>query len=375
MKILWVTNWYPSAEAPFRSPFIRAQWLAARSAGVDADLLHIDILRGPIVPKIGWSRGPHGEYILRLEWRWWKFIYHNPWVTAWYLSRTYAGPKPDVVHGQVLLPAGLNAAYLAKHWNRVLVHTEHWNLAPDRLRSGFWGFFGRRAMGMAQLVLPVSEHLARDLSSVLPGTPMKVVPNVMDWSRFHYRATPTLPCASKFRVLSVAHLIPLNKHIKITEWTLEALGILQKRHPEVAWQYVHVGGGPRQRELEDLARGIGLSAQWLGNQEPGAWSEVEADVLVHPTLDETFGMVVYEALHRGLPVLASDIPAFSSWLRPPFGLLVAEGPEAFADALEQFWMNPFAVPEDGFDFKRFEAQEVGTQLQKIYSALLPQDGF
>jgi glycosyltransferase involved in cell wall biosynthesis len=124
-----------------------------------------------------------------------------------------------------------------------------------------------------------------------------------------------------------------------------------------------------------LALGIGLSAEWLGNQEPGAWSELEADVLVHPTLDETFGMVVYEALHRGLPVLASDIPAFRPWLLPPFGLLVAEGPEAFADALEQFWMNPFAVPQDGFDFKRFEAQEVGKQLQKIYAGLLTKNGF
>ena len=366
MKILWVTNWYPSAEAPFRSPFIRAQWLAARSAGVDADLLHIDILRGPIVPKIGWSRGPHGEYILRLEWRWWKFIYHNPWLTAWYLSRTYAGPKPDVVHGQVLLPAGLTAAYLAKHWNRVLVHTEHWNLAPDRLRSGFWGFFGRRAMGMAKVVLPVSEHLAKDLFSVLPLTPMEVVPNVMDWSRFRYRANPTLPRASKYRILSVAHLIPLNKHIKITEWTLEALGILQKRHPEVEWQYVHVGGGPRETELAAYAARLGVDAQWLGNGAPGAWADLVVDVLAHPTVDETFGMVVYEALHRGIPVVATDIPAFRPWLAPPMGLRVPQGSGPLADALEAMWRSPLRVPADALPYKKFEAAQVGSRLKEVY---------
>jgi hypothetical protein len=38
-------------------------------------------------------------------------------------------------------------------------------------------------------------------------------------------------------------------------------------------------------------------------------------------------------------------------------------------------MNPFAVPKDGFDFKRFEAQEVGKQLQKIYAGLLTKNGF
>lgn len=366
MRVLWVTNWYPSAEAPHRSPFIRAQWLAARAAGVDADLLHLDILTGGWVPSVSWQRGPHGEHVLRVTWRAWKLLYHLPWLAAAYVALHYPGPRPELVHGQVLLPAGITAAALARHWDLPLVHTEHWNLAPAKLQTWFWGFWGRRALRQARFVLPVSDHLGAALRGVLPGLPIEVVPNVMDWSRFAY-APPSTPAASaQFTVLSVAQLIPLNRLIKKTEWTLEALALLAQRHPEVAWNYVHVGGGPRQAELAAYAEQLGVRAQWLGHGAPGAWASLDVDVLAHPTVDETFGMVVYEALHRGIPVVATDIPAFQPWLAEPFGRRVAPGAEALADALEACWQEPWRVAPDALAYPKFEAALVGSRLNEIY---------
>lgn len=366
MRVLWVTNWYPSAEAPFRSPFIRAQWLAARSAGANADLLHVDILYGPWLPKVAWRRGPEGEYVLRVEWRAWKLLYHLPWLVAAYVARRFPGPRPELIHGQVLVPAGITAASLAKWWRLPLVHTEHWNLAPAKLQSAFWGFWGRRAMGAARQILPVSAHLAAQLAEVLPEVPMTVVPNVMDWSRFAYRPPQTEPMAKAFTVLSVAQLIPLNQWIKKTEWTLEALAELARRHPEVQWKYVHVGGGVREAELAAYAARLGVDAQWLGHTAPGAWADLDVDVLAHPTLDETFGMVVYEALHRGIPVATTDIPAFRPWLVPPAGLRVAPGAGPLTDALEQLWRSPLVVPANALPFNEFEAARVGSRLNEVY---------
>jgi len=367
MKVLWVTNWYPSVEAPYRSPFIKAQWLAARTAGADADLLHVDLLHGPWLPQVAWRRGSEGEYVLRVAWRGWKLLYHLPWLVAAYVAKRFPGPRPALIHGQVLIPAGITAASLAKCWRLPLVHTEHWNLAPVKLRSPFWGYFGRRALGSARAVLPVSQHLANQLAEVLPMVPMTVVPNVMDWRRFAHRPPQTQPMANVFTVLSVAQLIPLNQRIKKTEWTLEALAELARRHPNVQWKYVHVGGGVRADELAAFATNLGVDAQWLGHTAPGAWADLEVDVLAHPTLDETFGMVVYEALHRGIPVVTTDIPAFQPWLVPPAGLRVAPGPGPLADALEALWRSPFQVPAEILPFNEFEAARVGNRLNNLYA--------
>lgn len=171
MKVLWVTNWYPSVEAPYRSPFIKAQWLAARTAGADADLLHVDLLHGPWLPQVAWRRGSEGEYVLRVAWRGWKLLYHLPWLVAAYVAKRFPGPRPALIHGQVLIPAGITAASLAKCWRLPLVHTEHWNLAPVKLRSPFWGYFGRRALGSAQRYCPFPSIWPTNSPKCCPWSP------------------------------------------------------------------------------------------------------------------------------------------------------------------------------------------------------------
>jgi glycosyltransferase involved in cell wall biosynthesis len=104
----------------------------------------------------------------------------------------------------------------------------------------------------------------------------------------------------------------------------------------------------------------------LGHGAPGAWASLDVDVLAHPTVDETFGMVVYEALHRGIPVVATDIPAFQPWLAEPFGRRVAPGAEALADALEACWQEPWRVAPDALAYPKFEAALVGSRLNEIY---------
>jgi glycosyltransferase involved in cell wall biosynthesis len=71
-----------------------------------------------------------------------------------------------------------------------------------------------------------------------------------------------------------------------------------------------------------------------------------ADVLVHPSLAESYGMVVPEALAHGLPVLATAVGgvpealgATSDGRRP--GLLVPPGNvSALADALRRWLVDP-----------------------------------
>ncbi|MEM7683141.1 MAG: glycosyltransferase, partial [Planctomycetota bacterium] len=70
-----------------------------------------------------------------------------------------------------------------------------------------------------------------------------------------------------------------------------------------------------------------------------------ADVLVIPSLEEGFGLSAVEALVRGLPVIASDLPALREATRGRARFVPAEDPGAWADALQR----PIE-PVQGFDW-------------------------
>lgn len=72
-----------------------------------------------------------------------------------------------------------------------------------------------------------------------------------------------------------------------------------------------VGGNPGQIEhYRRLAATLGLEGQvhFLGPQRAMSMVYAAADLLIHPTREDTFGMVVLEAMAHGLPVVVSRAP-------------------------------------------------------------------
>ena len=78
-------------------------------------------------------------------------------------------------------------------------------------------------------------------------------------------------------------------------------------------QRVHllvVGESGQRADYARMARELGLEdrVHFLGRQEDMRPVYAAADVLVHPTREDTFGMVVLEAMAQGLPVVVSRAP-------------------------------------------------------------------
>lgn len=92
---------------------------------------------------------------------------------------------------------------------------------------------------------------------------------------------------------------------------VDIFGGVSERHRDA--QLVIVGKGEFREDLNSKVAALGLSERVRFVSEvdyevmPSYYSS--AAVLVHPTHEETFGMVVLEAMACGLPVVASDIPA------------------------------------------------------------------
>jgi glycosyltransferase involved in cell wall biosynthesis len=102
-------------------------------------------------------------------------------------------------------------------------------------------------------------------------------------------------------VLTIAHLIPE----KGVDHLLHAFA--QMRHREARLRIA--GDGPQASHLAQLAAELGLEGRvdlvGLTNDVPALLKE--ADIYVHPTLAEAFGLAIAEAMATGLPVVASRL--------------------------------------------------------------------
>jgi len=108
-----------------------------------------------------------------------------------------------------------------------------------------------------------------------------------------------------FRLISIGNLL----HLKGFHLGLHAFAAFHTQFPES--QYWLVGSGPERQRLERLARRLGV------RQSVTFWGDIprcevlqklgECDVLVHPSLHDSGGLVCVEAMAAGRPVVCLDL--------------------------------------------------------------------
>ena len=140
--------------------------------------------------------------------------------------------------------------------------------------------------------------------------------------------------SAEVQLLTVATLNPGKGH----ETLIEALALVPHRR----WQLTCVGSLTRHRHTSDAVRhtiarlGLDAYVALVGERsiaEVGA-SYHRADVVVLASWRETYGMVVAEALARGLPVVATATGAIPDLVGDDAGIVVPPGDRrALADAL------------------------------------------
>ena len=129
-------------------------------------------------------------------------------------------------------------------------------------------------------------------------------------------------------VIHVGRLAP-EKNLGLLKRTFNTL---KASYPQRTLKLIVVGDGPQRQELEnEMPEAIFCGAQ---RGEALACHYASGDVFLFPSLTETFGNVVLEALASGLGVVAYDQAAAAQHIRHGYnGVLAMPGDEeAFCDA-------------------------------------------
>jgi len=210
------------------------------------------------------------------------------------------------------------------------------------------------------------NELDRDNIEMLP---LAVEPGRFDteWSRDHRAIADGEP----IRVLSVGRIASSERY-KGFEHVIEALGILASRGVKATYRLV--GDGDDVGRLRALAREAGVEdrVSFLGRVTDAELRNEfnNAHVFAMPSRGEGFGLVYLEAMHYGLPVIASPEGGAQHVVEHRSdGMLVEYGaPESLADSLHELRTLELRKKlgakgreniENKFSFARFEQEVQG----------------
>jgi phosphatidylinositol alpha-mannosyltransferase len=243
---------------------------------------------------------------------------------------------PDVIHAhEPLTPSTSMLAVLAA--SAPVVATFHASLDRSRLMELAEPAL-RRVSGRIDAGVAVSDAAASFLRRVM-RVPLEVVPNGVDVGTFAHPGRPVEGLPAGPKILWVNRLDP-QKGFEIMLRAFEQLA------RDVGEAHLLVAGDGRDRVLlRALPGDLRSRILRLGTVPHGELPRYHAvaDVFVAPaTGQESFGIVLVEAMAAGVPVVASDIAGYREVVRDGIdGLLVPPGdPNALAAAIRRVLSEP-----------------------------------
>ena len=332
LKVLFVTEWYPTADRPAAAPFVREH---ARAVGLyhDVAVLHLagrdPALQGPwrleqeTDPEV--TQGIPTYRLWRQRLPLVPSAYPSQFWGAYRAGQALAagGFRPDIVHAHVFA-AGLPAALLGKVYGVPMVLTEHVTSFPRRTLTRPDLLVARLAFRLARRVLPVSRYLQGAIEAYGIRARFQVVPNVVDTALFVPDGQGR-PAGGPRNILYVGTL-PAGHH-KGLPYLVQALAALPAGVPD--WRLDVVGEGPGRGDVQQLVVDLGLGArvtfQGILDRAGVARAMRGCSFLVSPSLFETFGVVLIEALASGRPVIATRSGGPAEIVTSEVGCLVPAG--------------------------------------------------
>lgn len=279
--------------------------------------------------------------------------------------------KIDLVHAHWLLPAGV-AARAALATSRVpLLLSVHGTDVRVLKGLPFGSLLARWVLKRIRLILPVSSYLRNRVSGLVGrGIPSIVLPMPAS-DMFLTSARKKLTR----RIIGIGNLARQKRF----DVLVRSLGILARG--KIDLDLTLVGDGPERARLEGLAKeeGMARKVKFLGRKPHHELAGIlrEAGVMVLPSVEEGFGVVLVEAQLAGIAVIGADSGGQREIIQPgETGILVPpDDPHALAQAIKELYNNErktllMAKRGQQAAKERFLAATAALRLLNIYKRIL-----
>ncbi len=306
-----------------------------------------------LLPKIRRSRQANRPDVARQS-------YYFFWAArvAWELRRL----KPDIIHIQNQFPFARIIGRLNPH-AKIILHMQSEWLSQVDLREVV------PALRRTSLVIGCSRHVTSkaEARSSIPLPPTDVVPNGVDTETFVPAIrTETLGGTSPMKIVFVGRVSP-EKGCHTLLDAFRDLGARDERltvtlvGPIGALPIGHIVDIAEDQHVRELTRFYDqpepylqqilnlLPAELRGrvfvrgsvSRDQVAEEVLGADILVNPSLSETFGMALIEGMSSGIPVVATRIGGMPEVIEDgATGVLVPpDDPSALAEAIQDLLSN------------------------------------
>ncbi len=326
-KILFIASWYPTKELPANGDFIQRHAKAV-SLFADVTVLHISsatqnkkfFIEDIMNENIREIRIFHKKVNLKISLL--KNIF-NLFIKFKAFIHVYKKlGKVDLVHLNVMFPAGLFALYLNRRFSIPFIITEHWSKFLPDSKEHFTKmelFMIRLIMRNASFICPVSNNLKMHLQKLYTKSNFKVIPNVVDTNIFY-----PLPKRPERKQAHFIHVSGMIDEIKNISGIIRAVKIATTVNPDFRLTFV---GNDNVEEYKNYVHKLKIPKYIIKFAGEVSYSKVaelmrEHDVLLMFSNYENLPCVIAEALVSGLPVLSSKVGGIPEMIDETNGILV-----------------------------------------------------
>jgi L-malate glycosyltransferase len=332
MKILILTHSYPDSKNKWRGLFIQDQAKALSTKNeITVVYFKVDYSRFRPFSKPSFTKNCNGE-IIEYELTICKsFPIINQlkllFCTYRFIRKEILSEKIiDIIHSHLSYPAGFIGTIIQKASGIPNIITEH-----SWIRKYFRSLIHKKcvlyALRNSSCFITVSNALKEDINTFYQRE-IFVIPNVVETDKFFISER------KRESILNLGILGGMGNYRKGLDILLKSISLLKTMD-----LLIHIGGdGILLNKFKEIAAELGVSekCRFYGEIQPDKINDFYSalDVFVLASRDETFGVVVVEAMSCGLPVIATKCGGPSEIITQGNGVLVEkENPEELAEAI------------------------------------------
>ncbi len=287
---------------------------------------------------------------------------YEPFNVARKLMKKFKRTDFDLIHAQNGFPSGMVAKILAKKWNIPYLVTSHGmdtnRCLPDSLEQTNVKQFSpaiiarfRDALLNANRVIGVSLAFSELMKKVVPEINPITIQNSYNSDLFRIIPKEELKKRLKLDSFSlvliyVANLIPQKRHIDV----IKAMSFFRGKNIKL----VLIGDGSEKDNILNEITNLHIENQVslissLPQRELTYWYNA-SDVVIFPSLKDSFGLSLVEAMACGCPAIST--PTYGPLeivQRGENGFFVDfKAPDQIAQQIEKFYENPELINTMGF---------------------------